>query len=98
MLLVFKFPSADLAAKFINGVTLIVGFAKSNTTSPGVSSILSLIVSRLSNGNFSSDVLFVEYMFLIYHFPPVGTFVVVMTKALPVISAVPNSESNFIFC
>ena len=84
MLLVFRFPCFVLAAKFINGVTLIVGFAKSNTVSPGVNNMLSLIVSRLSNGNFSSDVLFVEYIAVIYHV--LKTFVVFILILFPVAS------------
>ena len=46
-----------LFAKFVNGATLMFSFDMSNTVSPGVSSILSLIVSRFSSGYFSRDVL-----------------------------------------
>ena len=42
--------TAFLFAKLVNGFTLVVVFAISNIVSPGVNSILSLIVSRFSSG------------------------------------------------
>ena len=66
----------------MNGSTLKVPFDMSNTVSPGVSSILSLIVSRFSSGYFSRDVLCVEYMLLTNHVPPVGIFVVFIVRLL----------------
>ena len=42
--------TAFLFAKLVNGSTLIVLFDISNTASPAVNSILSLIVSRFSSG------------------------------------------------
>ena len=66
----------------------IFEFAKSNTVSPGVINILSLIVSRFSNGNFSSDVLFVEYIAVIYHV--LKTFVVFILILFPVASQSPK--------
>ena len=69
----------------------MVSFVMSNTVSPGVSSILSLIVSRFSSGYFFRDVLSVEYMVLTNHVPPVGIFVVFIVKVLLATSASPNS-------
>ena len=66
---VFKSPCAVLFAKFVDGAILILSFDMSNTVSPGVSSILSLILSRFSSGYFSRDVLFVEYIAVIYQVP-----------------------------
>ena len=70
----FSLPSLVLFAKFSSGATLLSESDMSNTVSPGVSSILSLIISRFSSGYFSRDVLFVEYIAVIYQVPV--TFVV----------------------
>ena len=65
-------------------------FDMSNTVSPGVSSILSLIVSRFSSGYFSKDVLFVVYIAVIYHVCPDGTKFVVRLHLLAAISMSPS--------
>ena len=95
MLDVFRLPCAVLFANFVNGATLMLSFDMSNTVSPGVSSILSLIVSRFSSGYFSRDVLFVEYIAVIYHV--LITFVVSILMSLPVASQSPKS-STFTIC
>ena len=82
------FSHDNNVANFVNGATLILSFDMSNTVSPGVSSILSLIVSRFSNGYFSRDVLFVEYIAVTYQV--LITFVVSILMALPVASQSPK--------
>ena len=79
----------------MNGSTLKVLSAMSNTVSPGVSSILSLIVSRVSSGYFSRDVLSVEYTFLTYHVPPAGF---VVSKICRSISRVSSWDISSISC
>ena len=82
----FRLPCAVLFAKFVNGATLILSFDMSNTVSPGVISILSLIVSRFSSEYFSKDVLFVVYIAVIYHVCPAGTKFVVRLHLFEAIS------------
>ena len=74
----------------MNGATLILSFDMSNTVSPGVSSILSLIMSRFSSGYFSKDVLIVVYIVVIYHVCPDGTRFVVSFHLLETISMSPS--------
>ena len=88
----------------MNGGILIASFEISKITSPGVSSILSLIISRFSSRYDRRDVLSVEYMLLTNHVPPVGIFVVFIVKVLLAASASPNSSGvitvvlPFMFC
>ena len=74
----------------MNGGTLIVSFAISNSTSPGVSNILSLIVSRFSSGYELRDVLFVVYIVVICHVCPDGTRFVVRLHLFEAISMSPS--------
>ena len=87
----FRLPPLVLLAKFVSGATLMVSFDISNTVSPGVSSILSLIVSRFSSGYLSRNVLFVEYIFVIYQI--LITFVVSILMSLPVASQLHKSST-----
>ena len=84
--------TAFLFAKLVNGSTLIVLFDISNTTSPAVNSILSLIVSMFSSGYFSSVILFIVCILRIYHISPSGILFVVIVIAPPTICHVPMSS------
>ena len=80
----------NLFAKSVNGGTLIFSFDISKSTSPGVSNILSLIVSRFSSRYLRRDVLFVVYIAVIYQVCPVGTLLVVSFHTLETISILPS--------
>ena len=77
--------TAFLFAKLVNGFILFAVSDISNAISPAVSSILSLIVSRFSSGQFSSVILFIVCILRIYHISPSGTLFVVIVIASPTI-------------
>ena len=72
----------------VNGSTLFVVFDISNTVSPDVNSILSLIVSRFSNGMSYSTVCMVDSIFKIFIVSPNETL---FTSAVK-LSFVPVTE------
>ena len=83
--------TAFLFAKLVNDVILFAASAISNTVSPAVNSILSLIVSRFSSGYFSSVILFVVCILRIYHISPVGILFVIIFIVSPSIPLEPMS-------
>ena len=70
-----------LFLKLVNGSTLVVLFDMSNTVSPAVNSILSLIMSRFSSGQLSRVILFIVCILRIYHISPSGILFVVIVNA-----------------
>ena len=75
----------------MNGATLFAVSDISNTTSPAVNNILSLIVSRFSSGYFSSVILFIVCTLRIYHISPCGILFVIIFIVSPSIPLVPMS-------
>ena len=84
----YRLFDVNLLVNRLNGSTLAVLLPMSNVTSPDVNSILSLIVSRFSNGMSCSTVCMVDSIFKIFIVSPNETL---FTSAVK-LSFVPVTE------